>query len=83
MYKVKDTYTAHELARLLMSGPDYPIYLYCAYNNYRIEKAVNIGDCILLQSPESDGCWKKASSIKDELKNTDTKVFEDDSPLIA
>lgn len=80
----KDTMTSQELAYFFASLEDKPVYAYCAYNNYRLLKIVDIGDCYILLSPEEEGCWMPSSSIRDKENKSEVIVKEEDNgPEIA
>ena len=80
----KDTMTSQELAFFFANLADKPVYAYCAYNNYRLLKVVDIGDSYLLLSPEEEGCWMPSSSIREnELKSEVTITEDNNGPEIA
>jgi hypothetical protein len=81
----KDTMTSQELAYFFANLAEKPVYAYCAYNNYRLLKIVDIGDCYILLSPEEEGCWMPSSSIKEEKPKPEKVIIagEDDGPEIA
>lgn len=85
----KDTMTSMELAYFFANLEEKPVYAHCAYNNYRLMKIMDIGDCYILMSPEEEGCWMPSDSIK-ESNNTKPEVLiikdeveEDNGPEIA
>ena len=81
----KDTMTSQEMAYFFANLANKPVYAYCAYNNYRLMKIIDIGDCYILSSPEEEGCWQHSSTIRNsvkELEVIDTKE-DDDEPTIA
>ena len=82
----KDTMTSQELAYFFANLSDKPVYAYCAYNNYRLLKIVDIGDCYILLSPEEEGCWMPSSSIKKSEKEKSKPVItkeDDNGPELA
>jgi len=81
----KDTMTSQEMAYFFANLANKPVYAYCAYNNYRLMKIVDIGDCYILSSPEEEGCWMPSSSIRDnETKPEEMIIMEEDNgPEIA
>lgn len=85
------TYNAVDIG-LVLSGVevDKPVYMKCAYNHYRITKIVDKGDYYLLESPEDDGCWMPADSIRQEVQEVQEEkpvkvsyVDGDDGPILA
>lgn len=81
----KDTLSSNELAYFFANLQDKPVYAHCAYNNYRLMKVVDIGDCYLLLSPEDEGCWLPSSSIRENQSKPEVKIIEeeDNGPSIA
>lgn len=83
--KKHDTMTSQEMAYFFANLENKPVYAYCAYNNYKLMKIMDIGHCYVLVSPEEEGCWMPSSSIKDsEYKPEPITIKEDDDePTIA
>lgn len=81
----KDTMSSQELAFFFANLADKPVYAHCAYNNYRLMKIVDIGDCYILLSPEEEGCWMPSSSIRDNTSEPEKTIMkeDDDEPTIA
>ena len=81
----KDTMSSQELAFFFANLEDKPVYAYCAYNNYKLLKIVDIGDCYILLSPEEEGCWMPSSSIRDNETKPEViiNVEDDNGPEIA
>ena len=48
----KDTYDSKDLGNLLDIQKNKPVYLKCAYNYYKIKRVVDMGDFIMIESPE-------------------------------
>ena len=53
--KVKQTYNSKDLGNLLDLHPNKPVYMRCAYNYYKVKRVVDMGEFIMLESPEEDG----------------------------
>ena len=54
--KPKTTYDSDDLGIILAGLPDVkPVYMKCAYNYYKIRRIVDMGDFIMLESPEDEG----------------------------
>ena len=50
----KDTYNSKDLGNLLDIQKIKPVYLRCAYNYYKIKRVVDMGDFIMIESPEDE-----------------------------
>lgn len=50
-----NTYKAKDLGNLIHLHGDKPVYMRCAYNYYKIKRVVDMGEFIMLESPEEDG----------------------------
>jgi len=50
------TYNSDDLG-IILSGQkkNKPVYMKCAYNYYKIRRIVDMGDFIMLESPEDEG----------------------------
>jgi hypothetical protein len=59
----RETYPAIYLSALLEKHGDKPVYAYCGYNYYKLIRVIDVGEYIILESPETDGCWMPADSI--------------------
>lgn len=81
------TLNSQMLGFQLANLPSKPVYVYCAYNHYRVLTIHDAGDYYLLISPEEEGCWQHSSTIKDsvpEVKETKIEIEEDDDgPEVA
>jgi hypothetical protein len=49
-----DTYNSKDLSNLLEIQKDKPVYLRCAYNYYKIKRVVDMGNFIMIESPEDE-----------------------------
>lgn len=83
-----DTMTSSEIAYFFANLKNKPVYAHCAYNNYRLMKIIDIGDCYVLMSPEEEGCWMPSDSIRDsQPSKTKPEVIiiteDDNGPEIA
>jgi hypothetical protein len=65
-FKDDNTYKALMLSTFLEEHGRKPVYAYCGYNYYRLVRVIDMGEYIVLESPESDGCWMPSDSIRDE-----------------
>ena len=83
--KKHDTMTSQEMAYFFANLENKPVYAYCAYNNYKLMKIMDIGHCYVLVSPEEEGCWMPSSSIKEEKPKPEEKIIieQDHGPEIA
>lgn len=82
----KDTLSSRELAYFFANLEEKPVYAHCAYNNYKLMKIMDIGDCYILMSPEEEGCWMPSSSIKESEKEKSKPVItkeENNGPELA
>ena len=59
----KETYTSKDLSNLLELQKNKPVYAYCGYNYYKVVRVIDVGEYIILESPEVDGAWMPAESI--------------------
>ena len=50
----KDTHDSKDLGNLLDIQKNKPVYLKCAYNYYKIKRVVDMGDFIMIESPEDE-----------------------------
>lgn len=80
------TLNSQMLGFQLSNLPPKPLYVYCAYNHYRVLNVIDQGDYYLLISPEEEGCWQRSETIKEntpEVKETNLKTEEDDNGPFA
>jgi hypothetical protein len=45
------------MSALLEYAGKKPVYMNCAYNFYKIKRIVDVGDYVIIESYEEDGCW--------------------------
>lgn len=54
--KVRETYDSDELGIILSGQKEIkPVYMRCAYNYYKIKRIVDMGEFLMLESPEDEG----------------------------
>ena len=81
---MSNTYDAVTMSELLAKCNNKPVYAYAGFNYYRVIRVIDTGDCIILETPESDGCWMPIESIRESLKKEqENQIQYDDGPLIA
>ena len=70
----KTTLDSQDIAYFFANLKNKPVFAYCAYNNYRLLKVVDIGDAYLLVSPEDEGCWMPSESIKNSNNKQTSEI---------